>query len=164
MTAAAFGGRGMLSSLLADFVCLYLPGPQRRLYRYQTDAGGCATACGDRYRYGHWQVFSMLFVMVIPRIEFSLCVVFLNATCDRCADAEPQPGSPFQAGRAAIGGRCAVAAAAPNNINALQTPHALYAIAGPFANSSAHDVGCCNRCQKAHRPLLCSWGLCVIVS
>jgi hypothetical protein len=36
MAAAAFGGRVMSSSLLADFV---LPGPGQQLYRCQPDAG-----------------------------------------------------------------------------------------------------------------------------
>jgi hypothetical protein len=39
-----------------------------------TDAGGRAVACRDCC--GHWQVYLMLFVMVIPKIDFSLFVVF----------------------------------------------------------------------------------------
>jgi hypothetical protein len=45
MTAVSFDGRVMLSSLLAEFVCPSLPWPQRRLYRYQTDAEGRVVAC-----------------------------------------------------------------------------------------------------------------------
>ncbi|KAH4077082.1 hypothetical protein HBI25_246610 [Parastagonospora nodorum] len=41
-----------------------------------TDAGGRAVACRDCC--GHWQVFLILFVMVIPKIDFSLFVVFLS--------------------------------------------------------------------------------------
>lgn len=75
-----FGGRVMLSSLLADFVCLCLPGPQQRLYRCQIDAGGRAMACRDRW--DHWQVFLMLFMMVIPKIDFSLFVLFFRGGAD----------------------------------------------------------------------------------
>jgi hypothetical protein len=74
MAAAAFGGRVILSSLLAEFVDPSLPGPQRRLYRYQTYAEGRVMAC--RERCSLWQVYLHVFVMVIPKIEFSLCVVF----------------------------------------------------------------------------------------
>jgi hypothetical protein len=76
MAAAAFGGRVILSSLLAEFVDPSLPGPQRRLYRYQTYAEGRVMAC--RERCSLWQVYLHVFVMVIPKIEFSLCVVFLG--------------------------------------------------------------------------------------
>jgi len=97
MAAAAFGGRVMLSSLLAEIVdpylpgwlvgwlelifvrrmgITYLPGPQRRLYRYQTYAEGRVMAC--RERCSLWQVYLHVFVMVIPKIEFSLCVVFFS--------------------------------------------------------------------------------------
>ncbi|KAH8621951.1 hypothetical protein IG631_23346 [Alternaria alternata] len=48
MAAAAFGGRVVLSSLLAEFVDPSLPGPQRRLYRYQTYAEGRVMACRER--------------------------------------------------------------------------------------------------------------------
>jgi hypothetical protein len=64
----------MLSSLLAEIVDPYLPGPQRRLYRYQTYAEGRVMAC--RERCSLWQVYLHVFVMVILKIEFSLCVVF----------------------------------------------------------------------------------------
>jgi hypothetical protein len=74
MAAAAFGGRVILSSLLAEFVDPSLPGPQRRLYRYQTYAEGRVMAC--RERCSLWQVYLHVFVMVIRKIEFSLCVVF----------------------------------------------------------------------------------------
>ena len=74
MAAAAFGRRVILSSLLAEFVDPYLPGPQRRLYRYQTYAEGRVMAC--RERCSLWQVYLHVFVMVIPKIEFLLCVVF----------------------------------------------------------------------------------------
>jgi hypothetical protein len=74
MAAAAFGRRVILSSLLAEFVDPYLPGPQRRLYRYQTYAEGRVMAC--REHCSLWQVYLHVFVMVIPKIEFSLCVVF----------------------------------------------------------------------------------------
>jgi hypothetical protein len=47
MAAAAFGGRVVLSSLLAVFVRLCLPGPQHRLYRCQTNAGGRMATCRD---------------------------------------------------------------------------------------------------------------------
>lgn len=53
---------------------LYQPGPQQQLYRYQTDAGGRAIAC--RERYGLWRVYLQSFVTIIPEIEFSLFVVF----------------------------------------------------------------------------------------
>ena len=69
----------MLSSLLADFVCLCLPGPQQRLYRCQNNAGGRAMVCRDCC--DHWQVVLMLFVMIIPKIDFSLFVVFSPALC-----------------------------------------------------------------------------------
>jgi hypothetical protein len=62
-----------LSSLLADFVCLCLPGPQQRLYRCQNNAGERAMVCRDCC--DHWQVVLMLFVMIIPKIDFSLFVV-----------------------------------------------------------------------------------------
>jgi hypothetical protein len=58
MAAAAFGGRVMLSSLLADFVRLCLPGPQQRLYRCRTDAGGRVVACRDYC--GRWQMLLRL--------------------------------------------------------------------------------------------------------
>jgi hypothetical protein len=74
MAAAAFGGRVNLSSLLAEFVDPSLPGPQRRLYRYQTYAEGRVMAC--REHCSLWQVYLHVCVMVIPKIEFSLCVVF----------------------------------------------------------------------------------------
>jgi hypothetical protein len=69
----------MLSSLLADFVCLCLPGPQQRLYRCQNNAGGRAMVCRDCC--DHWQVVLMLFVMIIPKIDFSLIVVFSTWCC-----------------------------------------------------------------------------------
>jgi hypothetical protein len=75
MAAAAFGERVIQSSLLAEFVDPYLPGPQRRLYRYQTYAEGRVMACRERCTL--WQVHLHVFVMVIPNIEFSLCVVFV---------------------------------------------------------------------------------------
>ncbi|KAH3956188.1 hypothetical protein HBI56_240240 [Parastagonospora nodorum] len=59
MAAAAFGGRVILTAL-----------------QMPTDAGGRAVACRDCC--GHWQVFLILFVMVIPKIDFSLFVVFLS--------------------------------------------------------------------------------------
>ena len=74
MAAAAFGGRVILSSLLAEFVDPSLPGPQRWLYRYRTYAEGHVTACRDCCSL--WQVYLHVFAMVIPKIEFSLCVVF----------------------------------------------------------------------------------------
>jgi hypothetical protein len=58
MAAAAFGRRVMLSSLLADFVSLCLPGPQQRLYRCQADVGGRVMARRDYY--GRWQMFLRL--------------------------------------------------------------------------------------------------------
>jgi hypothetical protein len=72
--SAAFGGRVILSSLLAEFVDPYLPKPQQRLYKYQTYAEGRVMAC--RERCSLWQVYLHVFVMVIPKIEFSLWVVF----------------------------------------------------------------------------------------
>ena len=69
----------MLSSLLADFVCLCLPRPQQRLYRCQNNAGGRAMVCRDCC--DHWQVVLMLFVMIIPKIDFSLFVVFSGTAC-----------------------------------------------------------------------------------
>ena len=82
--SAAFGGRVILSSLLAEFVDPSLQGPQRRLYRYQTYAEGRVMACRDRC--GPWQMCLYVFVLVIPKIEFSLCVVvFLRPVLDqRC--------------------------------------------------------------------------------
>jgi hypothetical protein len=74
MAAAAFGRRVIPSSLLAEIVDPYLPGPQRRLYRYQTSAEGRVMAC--REHCSLWQVYLHVFVMVIPKIVFSLCVVF----------------------------------------------------------------------------------------
>jgi hypothetical protein len=62
--------------LLAEFVNPFLLGLQRRLYRYQTYAEGRMMACKERCRL--WQVYLHVFVMVIPKIEFSLCVVFLR--------------------------------------------------------------------------------------
>jgi hypothetical protein len=66
----------MLSSLLADFVCLCLPGPQQGLYRCQNNAGGRAMVCRDCC--DHWQVVLMLFVMIIPKFDVSLFVVFFG--------------------------------------------------------------------------------------
>lgn len=42
----------------------------------------------------------------------------LDTTHDRCADAEPQPGRSFPAGRAALGDRCAITAP-PDTIDKL---------------------------------------------
>ena len=42
-----------------------------------TDARGRAVACRDCC--GHWQVFFILFVMVIPKFDFSLFVVLSRA-------------------------------------------------------------------------------------
>lgn len=72
MAAAAFGGRVISSSLLAELVDPSLPGPQRRLYRYQTCAAGRVTACRDRCSL--WQMLLDVFVMILPKIEFPLCV------------------------------------------------------------------------------------------
>jgi hypothetical protein len=66
----------MLSSLLADSVCPSLPGPQRRLYRYQIDAEGRVMACRDRC--GHWQMCFDAFVMGFPKTKFSLFIVFVR--------------------------------------------------------------------------------------
>ena len=86
MAAAAFGGRVILSSLLAEFVDPSLPGPQRRLCSDQTYAEGRVMACRDRCSL--WQVCLHAFVMVIPKIEFSLCVVFF--VVNRWVDVIPE--------------------------------------------------------------------------
>ena len=76
MAAAAFGGRVILSDLLAEFVHPCPPGPQRQLYRCQTDAEGRAVVCRDRC--GHRRANSQSFVIVIPKIEFSLNMLFFQ--------------------------------------------------------------------------------------
>ncbi|KAF2464371.1 uncharacterized protein BDR25DRAFT_96881 [Lindgomyces ingoldianus] len=71
---AAFDERVILCSLLANFVGLSVPRPQRWLYRYQINAEGRAMAY--RVRCGHWQMCFDAFVMGFPKTEFSLFVGF----------------------------------------------------------------------------------------
>ncbi|XTI93795.1 hypothetical protein V2W45_899844 [Cenococcum geophilum] len=77
MAVAAFDGRVLLCSLLANFVDLFAPRPQRWLYRYQINAEGCVMVCRDRC--GHWQMCFDAFVMGFPKTSFSLFVVFFHS-------------------------------------------------------------------------------------
>jgi hypothetical protein len=93
MAAAAFSGRVILSNLLAELVHPCPPGPQRQLYRCQTNAEGRAVLCRDRYSL--WRVYLQSFVTIIPKIEFSLCAVSpvrnedrnMRSSMSECADA-----------------------------------------------------------------------------
>ena len=73
MAFAAFGERVELCSLLANFVILFVPWPQRWLYKHQIDAERCVMAY--RVRCGHWQMLFDAFVTGFPKSDFEyICV------------------------------------------------------------------------------------------
>jgi hypothetical protein len=73
MVVAAFGGRVMLCSLLANFSTVSAAAATVAL-QIPNHAEGRMMACRDHC--GHWQVCCDAFVMDNPGIEFSLFVVF----------------------------------------------------------------------------------------
>ena len=76
MAFAAFGEHVELCSLLANFVILFVPRPQRWLYKYQIDAEGYVMAC--RARCGHWQTYFDAFLTVFSKSDFSLFVLAVS--------------------------------------------------------------------------------------
>jgi hypothetical protein len=53
--------------------------------QHHIDTKECAMACRDCC--GHWQMYVNAFVTVIPKIDFSLFVVFLSSVLERLAKA-----------------------------------------------------------------------------
>ena len=74
MAFAAFGERVELCSLLTNLVIVFVPRPQRWLYKHQIDAEGCVMAC--RVRFDHWQMCFDTFVTGFRKSDFSLFVMF----------------------------------------------------------------------------------------
>jgi hypothetical protein len=75
MVVAAFGGRVMLCSLLANFSTVSAAAATVAL-QVPDRAEGRTMACRDHC--GHWQVCCDAFVMGFPKTDFSLFVVFFH--------------------------------------------------------------------------------------